>query len=332
MATRSAVSCCFTVLQSRVTKFALAALMGVLNLATVPIAQAALVTLRAEGTVSFVDDSDGLVSSLLGAPLPIGTPISISYTYETTTPDFLAANPNNGVYEALRTISMEIGAAQISTQLNSPPRHINVWNDLPLGSTRRDAYFLATAGFQSPNGLFLRPDVQMVVDGTISLPPTAFTSDQLPSGAPDISLFTLTKGISLQINPTNTDPIFDVIRGSLDAFYVLVTDGDGDGITDADDNCITVANTEQTDTEHDGVGDACDTDDDNDGVQDGVDNCPMVSNVNQADSDGDGLGNPCDGDLDGDGFANGSDNCPAASQSGSDRHRSGWNRGRVRYG
>ena len=38
-----------------------------------------------------------------------------------------------------------------------------------------------------------------------------------------------------------------------------MTDSDGDGIPDVQDNCKTVPNTDQRDADHDGQGDACDT-------------------------------------------------------------------------
>ncbi|MGH2953596.1 MAG: thrombospondin type 3 repeat-containing protein [Solirubrobacterales bacterium] len=71
-------------------------------------------------------------------------------------------------------------------------------------------------------------------------------------------------------------------------------DDDGDGFDDLNDNCPTVPNTDQTDTDDDGEGDACDADDDGDGVPDPDDNCPTVPNANQADADGDGIGDACD--------------------------------------
>ena len=45
-------------------------------------------------------------------------------------------------------------------------------------------------------------------------------------------------------------------------------DGDGDGIDDPADNCVTTVNPNQLDTDADGFGDACDEDDDDDQVSD----------------------------------------------------------------
>jgi hypothetical protein len=71
-------------------------------------------------------------------------------------------------------------------------------------------------------------------------------------------------------------------------------DADSDGVPDISDNCPSVSNAQQEDSDGDGRGDACDPDDDADGVADTLDNCPAVSNPDQFDVDGDGIGNACD--------------------------------------
>jgi hypothetical protein len=108
------------------------------------------------------------------------------------------------------------------------------------------------------------------------------------------------------------------------------TDSDSDGVPDSVDNCITVANPDQTDSDLDEVGDLCDafpqdpleqSDSDMDGIGDTADNCALTPNPDQADGDQDGVGDVCDafpddplesadGDLDG--IGDSGDNCPGA--------------------
>ncbi len=75
----------------------------------------------------------------------------------------------------------------------------------------------------------------------------------------------------------------------------LNTDTDSDTVPDWRDNCPVNANTNQADTDNDGIGDVCDVaDQDGDGVPDANDNCPTVSNANQANADGDSAGDACE--------------------------------------
>jgi hypothetical protein len=81
---------------------------------------------------------------------------------------------------------------------------------------------------------------------------------------------------------------------------------DGDLHLDGLDNCPAVPNDPQTDTNMNGIGDACEppsVDTDLDGVPDSSDNCPGIPNPLQEDFDGDGQGDACDADDDNDGLA-----------------------------
>jgi hypothetical protein len=77
---------------------------------------------------------------------------------------------------------------------------------------------------------------------------------------------------------SNADALYVSVGGNKTTFNLELAppDGDGDGVPDSTDNCPAVANGDQTDSDGDGAGNACDSDDDNDGVPDSGDDCSTV--------------------------------------------------------
>ena len=94
--------------------------------------------------------------------------------------------------------------------------------------------------------------------------------------------------------------------GTVSAVFIVndntIIDGDNDGISDENDNCISNFNPLQNDYDNDGIGNICDDDDDNDGYNDSNDEFPL--NPNEWDDyDKDGFGDNEDEDDDNDSWS-----------------------------
>jgi gliding motility-associated-like protein len=94
--------------------------------------------------------------------------------------------------------------------------------------------------------------------------------------------------------------------GTVSAVFIVnentIVDGDNDGISDENDNCISNFNPLQNDYDNDGIGNICDDDDDNDGYNDSNDEFPL--NPNEWDDyDKDGFGDNEDEDDDNDSWS-----------------------------
>ena len=113
------------------------------------------------------------------------------------------------------------------------------------------------------------------------VPPGAAIDSALPAYCPSHDQ----RGVQRPVDGDgNGSPVCDV--GALE--LCPGSDCDLDAIADAADNCISIANPDQTDADADGAGNLCD-------------NCPAAPNVAQTNTDGDGTGDTCDPDDDNDG-------------------------------
>lgn len=158
--------------------------------------------------------------------------------------------------------------------------------------------------------------------GALGAPSYAVTAGALPPG------LTLSAGGTISGTPTAlgtfnfTATVNDASGCSGSQSYsitVIDPDDDGDSFGNSVDNCPTVTNADQLDTDSDSAGDACDAfpndptetlDTDGDTLGNNADNCPSVANPDQEDADSDNIGDACDTDVDGDGTNNATDNCP----------------------
>ena len=94
----------------------------------------------------------------------------------------------------------------------------------------------------------------------------------------------------------------NLARESQNKFFV--EDFDGDGLSQANDNCPYVSNPSQWDTDKDKIGNKCDnapkvknynqSDIDRDGIGDLADNCKLAPNPDQSNVDKDEYGDACD--------------------------------------
>jgi hypothetical protein len=125
-----------------------------------------------------------------------------------------------------------------------------------------------------------------------------------------ISSITHTGSGSVVLTSTQTPGVVTVSAnasgfvGDSDQVTTTIVDGDGDGVSDYSDNCISVSNSDQLNGDGDTLGNACDNcaavtnqnqqNSDSDTLGDSCDNCDFVANQTQVDTDGDGWGDACD--------------------------------------
>ena len=252
LAVRQLASCMF--IQS--PKTALISL-ALLILATGP-ARAALFTLSASGKISLNISSD--------TTIPAGTPWEFEVIYETTAPDldFEVGMPdptfgrftNTGNPPALSFFHYRAGAYEVTID--------NPGDFTPFGGI--DVTF--TAGVHA---------IDINVNAPVLFPPLAggavafhadfndsshsvFTNDGLPTNTA-LSLQSFQDASVTLLPPSGV--VIGSIADMTSLKLVAGFDRDGDGIVDAADDCPFFANPDQSDTDHDGRGNACECTDQN---------------------------------------------------------------------
>ncbi|MCP4712250.1 MAG: T9SS type A sorting domain-containing protein [Planctomycetes bacterium] len=212
-------------------------------------------------------------------------------------------NENTAVHEVsilMTTVLGEFLSAEVQVNV------IDITGAGPGSATAGQDYDLLNTQVAFPAG---------ATNGTLQMIAVQIWDDNFLEGDETLTLqIDQVSGTAVPVNPL----IHNIIITDSDD-PCATGDDDGDGICNDVDNCPDIPNSDQTNTDGDTEGDACDNDDDNDGVDDPLDQCPLD---NPDDTDGDGIcdsDDPCPldnpDDTDEDGICDSDDDCPGFDDS-----------------
>ncbi|MFH1089542.1 MAG: PKD domain-containing protein [Candidatus Uhrbacteria bacterium] len=122
-------------------------------------------------------------------------------------------------------------------------------------------------------------DSQVISVRVGGVPEEVFVDFVVPSGA---------FNIRAEIRGTDPQDVNSSNNLAITQLFTPIQDDDRDGIENDTDNCPSVENSDQVDTDLDGLGDVCDDDDDGDGVTDAVER-EIGTDPKKTDTDADGL-------------------------------------------
>src|SRR4051794_3801321 len=168
--------------------------------------------------------------------------------------------------------------------LDEPTRQIYISNYSPTdGAVRvydsRGLYLGQVAGpgsgpgqVNSPRGLSIDPLGRLIVTDSGNNRIDVFTPFAAGSGFIDSYSGDLSAPVDVTFAPGAWVYVSD--SGSETVKRLHYDDEDRDGVLDISDNCVGLANPDQSNMDRDALGDACDPDADGDGVPNDVDKCP----------------------------------------------------------
>jgi DNA-binding beta-propeller fold protein YncE len=137
---------------------------------------------------------------------------------------------------------------------------------------------------RSPRGLSLDPFGRLIVTDSGNNRIDVFTPWSAGGGFIDSFSGGLSAPVDVQFAPGALVYVSDSGSGTVKRLHY--DDADRDGVLDSSDNCLGLANPDQSNMDRDAQGDACDSDADGDGVPNGADKCPMSRRGPDANQDG----------------------------------------------
>lgn len=146
---------------------------------------------------------------------------------------------------------------------------------------------------------------------------TVFRAAPIATPTPTPTIVDLSpQPLPTEVPETNLNDVADALFGGYDV--------DCDGVRSSEDNCPFTYNPNQSDKDHNGIGNACDgknkgkveshCDPDGDGIPSYKDNCPLVCNPRQEDRNKNGVGDACDPKIPG--SLQGIHECPNSQNTG----------------